>query len=154
MTVKPNKPMYKTLRVKLDDGSEVVVKRCTLQNTQMLLELQDELLEDYARCNGAIGEIIAKEEVRTRLQTVCNLLPIVSTKEPIEYLDFEKIQDNWEQLVVLFFNGSLNDDRQLVDVTTPSKISELHFFPYVQMLQKHVEIMTEEKEKTNAKKKD
>lgn len=148
---KTNKPTYKTLRVKQDDGSEVVVKRCTLEHTQTLLELQDELLEDYARCNGAIGEIIAKPEVRTRLQTVCNLLPIVNAKEPTEYLDFEKIQDNWEQLIVLFFNGSLNDDRQLVDVTTPSKVSELHFFPYVQMLQKHVEALEAEKDKTKKK---
>jgi hypothetical protein len=130
---KTNKPAYKTLRVKLDDGTEVVVKRCTLENTQVLLELQDELLEDYARCNGAIGEIIAKPEVRTRLQTVCNLLPLVNAKDPAEFLDFEKIQDNWEQLIVLFFNGSLNDDRQLVDVTTP------------------VETIAEEKEKTKKK---
>lgn len=148
---KTTKPMYKTLRVKLDDGSEVVVKRCTLENTQTLLEIQDELLEDYARCNGSIGEIIAKEAVRGRLQTMCNLLPLVSSKDPVEYLEFEKIQDNWEQLIVLFFNGSLTEDRQLTDVTTPSKVSELHFFPYVQMLQKHVEAMAEEKDKSKKK---
>jgi hypothetical protein len=65
-----------------------------------------------------------------------------------EFLKFEDICDNWEQLVVLFFNGSLNEERELENVTTPSKVSQLHFFPYLTILQKHVA----EKEKQDSRK--
>lgn len=141
------KPAYKTVRVTLDNGSSVNIKRCSLENTDTLLELQDELLEYYVKCNGYIGEIITDSVVREKLSAMCNILPIVSTSKDETYLDFEDIQDNWEQLVTLFFNGSLNEDRELENVTTPSKVSQLHFFPYVSLMQKHVE----EKEKEDQK---
>jgi hypothetical protein len=145
---KPTKPMYKTLKVMLDNGSTVQIKRCTLENLDTLLNLQDELLERYVRSNGYIGEFITDESVRANLLSMCNLLPIVSTKDPIEYLDFTTIEDNWEQLILLFFNGSLNEDsRELDNVTTASLVSQLHFFPYLTMLQKHVEQKAKEEEK-------
>lgn len=142
------KPSYKTQKVALDNGSSVQIKRCSLTNTDTLLQLQDELLEAYVECSGFIGEIIAKEPIREKLAAMCNILPIVSSTAKEEFLKFEDICDNWEQLVVLFFNGSLNDDRELENVTTASKVSQLHFFPYLTILQKHVA----EKEKQDSAK--
>jgi hypothetical protein len=136
--MKSTKPIYKTLKVQLDDGSSVQIKRCSLENTDTLLQLQDELLEYYVQCSGFIGEIITKDPVREKLTAMCNILPVVTTGGKEEFLKFEEISDNWEQLITLFFNGSLNDDRELENVTTSSKVSALHFFPYLQMLQKHV----------------
>jgi hypothetical protein len=142
--MKSTKPSYKTLRVQLDDGSSVQIKRCTLENTEILLQLQDELLEFYVSCNGFIGEIITKPVVRERLEAMCNILPTVNVSGKDEFLKFDDISDNWEQLILLFFNGSLNDERELENITNPSKVSQLHFFPYVQILQKYVNAKEEQ----------
>lgn len=146
------KPSYKTIKVKYDDGTEVQVKRCSLEDTATLLELQDSLLEAYVKCNGAVGELLYRTDIRDSLTTMCNMLPIVSTKESNEFLDFSRIEENWEQLVLLFFNGSLDEDRELRDASVPGHVSQLHFFGYVRMIQKHVESEKEANEKEKSKK--
>ncbi|MGL5923682.1 hypothetical protein [Chroococcidiopsis sp.] len=148
-----NKPVYKTLTVTLDNGSSVQVARVAVSELDTLLELQDRLLQKYVEANGMLGTMIANEDVRSQLSSMCGMLPIVgksSSGEP-QYLQFTDIQDNWEQLVTLFFNGSFDEEeREFTDVT-PSKISRLHFFPFQTLFNKYLE---EKREQESKKKSD
>ena len=126
---KLNKPTYKTEKVLLDTGEVIYIKRCALANMETLLEIQERLLNYLVDCDGDIGLLFTREEVLTDLKTICNLLPIVSSKE--EYLNFEDIQENWEQIIQLFFTDGLNEETRVISDITPSKVSKLHFLPYM-----------------------
>lgn len=134
------KPQYKTEKVVKDDGTVVQIRRCNLKDLDLLLEIQDRLLKRYVEEEGALGKLMSDEAVRSDLTTACSLLPLADKTKTGEdqYLDFEDIQDNWEQLVVLFFNGSFDEDTRTSPTLLPSKVSNLHFFPYLEMLRTHL----------------
>lgn len=131
------KPQYKTEKVLLDNGQTVQVGRCSLANLEFLLDIQDRLIQRYVECDGAIGLLFRDEDVISDLTNACLLLPIVGKEG--EYLNYEDICENWEQLIVLFFNGGLNQDTRFTDNLLPSKISQLHFLPYAEILKKYAE---------------
>jgi hypothetical protein len=90
-------------------------------------------------CQGAIipdkdkeSESDYKEyikEVNQLLNSICSILPIANTGKK-ETLNYEDIENNWEQLALLFFNGAIDvETRQITDIIS-SKVCELHFFPY------------------------
>lgn len=138
------KPTYKTEKIKKDDGSIVEVTRVALADQDTCLDLLDKLLHKYILADGAIGEIITDEELRSELKTLCSLLPIVNSKSAEQtYLDFDSISDNWEQLITLFFNGALNEDTREVKDVTPSRIGQLHFFPFLKNFKIHLAERTE-----------
>lgn len=139
------KPMYKTLKVTKDDGTVVEISRAAIDDYDTVLAIQDRLLEKYMEADLAFGQVISDPDVRSDLSTLCSVLPIVSAKNNPEksYLNFNDICDNWEQLIKLFFNGSLNEDTRELENLTPSLVSNLHFLPYGQMWNKH---LTQKKE--------
>lgn len=144
-TVKMKKPQYNTLAVTKDDGSVVQVKRTTLDNLQTLIELQDKLIEAFITYEASMGEILLDEEARSSLEAICGLLPVVGKDN--EYLEFKDIQENWEQLIVLFFHGGYDTERRELGTVKPSKVSDLHFLRYGEMLVKHLQIAKEREAK-------
>lgn len=148
MTALKNKPQYNTLAVKKDDGTTVQVGRVALKDLDTLLNLQEKLIRAYVDVNGAIGQIMADEDITSVLASICSLIPVVEKKGgEVVYLDYTEISENWEQLIVLFFNGGLNLDTRAADDVLPSQISQLHFFPYMDLINKEIERVKEEKSK-------
>lgn len=144
------KPQYKLERVIKDDGTAVNVCRCALADMDTLLEIQDRLAEAYVLADGAIGEIITKPEVQADLKSICSLLPLEQRgKGEVQYLDFDDISDNWEQLVSLFFNGSIDEETRSIKDISPSKVSQLHFLPYEKMIRTHLKTRAEQREAEN-----
>jgi hypothetical protein len=130
------KPTISTIDVVLDDGKQVKVSRCALKSMNTLLDAQSRLIQAYIECDGAVGAILMDEDIINTLTTICGLLPVQGTDT---FLDYETICENWEQLVVLFFNGGLNQVTREVsgeDILTPSKVASLHFLPYVEDIKK------------------
>lgn len=142
---KYQKPQYKTESIKLDNGSTVQIQRTPLANLDLLLDLQDKLLEQYIACDGNIGMLFKDEQVVNDLTIACNLLPIVGKDETLQ---FEDICENWEQIILLFFNGGLNPDTRRTDNIMPSRVSQLHFLPFGEMLMKHVKAIQEQKKES------
>ena len=139
------KPTYKTIKVTKDDNTSVDVGRAAIDDYNLVLEIQDRLLEKYMDADLSFGEVISDPNIRSDLSTLCGVLPIISAKNNPErtYLKFEDICENWEQLILLFFNGSLNlETREVTDIT-PSLVSNLHFLPYGQMWNKHLTMKKE-----------
>ena len=148
MTTTKLKPSYKTETVKKDDGTIIQIGRVALSDLDTLLEIQDWLVYKYIESDGAIGKFIADPELRSKLQTLCSLLPIIGSKNvEQEYLNFEDISENWEQLILLFFNGQINMENRQVNDISPSKVSQLHFLPYNEMMLKHLNQKRKELEK-------
>lgn len=146
-TLKSNKPTYKTLTVIKDNGQSVQIGRCSLASLETLMETQERLVSKYVKSNGAVGKLFLDPEVISDLEVACSLLPIVG--KPDTYLDYSEILENWEQLILLFFNGGFNQDTREVDELKPSKVSQLHFLPYMETVAKAIE---EEKERVEKEK--
>jgi len=146
-TGKSAKPQYKTEKVVRDDGSVVNICRCALADMDTLLEIQDRLTEAYVLCDGAIGEIITRPDVQADLQSICSILPLEQRlKGEVQYLNFEDIQENWEQLVALFFNGAIDQETRSISEVSPSRISRLHFLPYERMVKEHLKTRQKQRE--------
>lgn len=140
-TQKPSrKPSYKTEPITLDSGVVVQISRVALSDLDQVLDLQEQLIKAYVEVDGAIGKIINDPNIQSHLKTLCSLLPIVNPKatEP-EYLDFDDISENWEQLVTLFFNGGFDPQTRSLKGIDPSRISLLHFLPYTELAGKYIE---------------
>lgn len=146
------KPQYKPEKVVKDDGTVVNICRCSFADTDTLLQIQDRLVEAYVKCDGAIGAIIGNEETQADLRSICSLLPLEQKTKggEVQYLDFDDISDNWEQLVALFFNGSIDQNTRNVPDLAPSKVSQLHFLPYAQMIKKHIKAQQEKETENNS----
>lgn len=130
------KPQYKLIQIKLDTGTSVQIGRASLENIELLTELQDKLLDKYTQADGSIGPLLASdEEFVSNLRTACSVLPIVGTDS---YLDYDDIKENWEQLIVLFFNAGFDSDNRRHSSIVQPKVSELHFLPFVSQLNKYI----------------
>ena len=136
-----SKPTYETEKVTLDNGTVVEVKRVSMKNLSLFMELQERLLKKYFEHDGALINLIIDPEVISDLTAICNILPIVGKTE--QYLNFEDIQENWEQLVTLFFNSGLDAKTRTVEKIAPGKIGNLHFFPYLKVLNEYQESQKE-----------
>jgi len=131
MTIVKSKPSYNTLKVTLDNGSVVDIGRAALADMDQLLEIQDRLINKYIELDGAFGSIITDPEIRSDLTIACSLLPIISSKNTEQkHLEFSDIEDNWEQLITLFFNSALDHNTREISDVSASKVSQLHFLPY------------------------
>ena len=128
-----NKPSYQTLEVVLDNGNKTRVRRTPQVNLKRLIELQGELVGKYLEVNGAISELLIQEDTVELIKEYLGLLPIQGKDD--EYLDYEDIKENWEQLVKLVFNGSINEKTREIDSTTEPEVSKLHFLPFQLQLQ-------------------
>lgn len=139
--MKTNKPQYKTESVTRDDGTVCQVTRAAMKDVPAFLELQDKLLGRYVEVDGAFAKIMIDPDAIADLTAICSLLPLVEKTKSGEtqYLSFEDIQDNWEQLIVLFFNGDLNPEKREAESISPSRIGQLHFFPYLEVLKKYLD---------------
>jgi hypothetical protein len=130
------KPSISTIDVTLDSGKVVKIGRCALAKMDTLLEAQSSLIEAYIECDGAVGAILMDSDVIATLTLMCSVLPIHDTDE---FLKYEDICQNWEQLVLLFFNGGLNPTTREVsseNILNPSWVASLHFLPYVSEIKK------------------
>jgi len=136
-----SKPSYQTLEVVLDDGTKCRVKRTPQSNLKRLIELQSELTGKYVQSNGAIAELFVEDDVVELIREYVGLLPVQGKKDADNndvYLDYEDIKDNWEQLVKLIFNGSIDEKtRAYVEGATEPEVSKLHFLPFQSQLQIH-----------------
>lgn len=95
----------------------------------------------YMECDTAIGSIITDEETVAVLTDICNLLPIKGTDETLKYAD---IQEDWEQTVLLFFNGGLDSKTREVpamEILTASRVASLHFAPYKALVKKYADLI-------------
>lgn len=128
-----NKPSYQTLEVVLDNGNKIRVRRTPQVNLKRLIELQGELVGKYLEVNGAISELLIQEDTVELIKEYLGLLPIQGKDD--EYLNYEDIKENWEQLVKLVFNGSINEKTREIDNTTEPEVSKLHFLPFQLQLQ-------------------
>lgn len=132
------KKTYEPISVQLDNGQTVQVKRCTLSDLDELCKLQDKLLDFYIDCNGEIGKILANPEVVSILKSMCSLLPLVEkVNGETVFLDYDSIKDYWEQTYVLFFNSGLDKNTREIKEINKSLVSNLHFLPYDEMIQKY-----------------
>ena len=145
MTTISKKVTYQTEKVTRDDGSIVNVSRCALKDMPTLLEVQERLVRAYVECDGAVGAIMAEPSVQADLATICSLLPIEPRPKSgeVTYLCFDDISANWEQLIYLFFNGSIDITNRNVPSISSSRIAALHFLPYDKMIK---EILAEKVE--------
>lgn len=144
-----SKPVYNTVAVTLDNGSVVHVKRVAMKDMDTLLSLQESLMIKYVEVDGAIGKIIADADFRSQLESLCSILPLVEKTKTGEdkYLEFSSIEDNWEQLILLFLNGGLNPSTRRNDSPfTPSLISDLHFLPYIEIMKKTIQDLEKTRE--------
>jgi hypothetical protein len=130
-----NKPSYQTLEVILDSGEKVRVRRTPQSNLKRLIELQGELVGKYLEVNGAISELFVQDDIVALIKEYLGLLPIQGKDET--YLDYEDLKENWEQLVRLVFNGSIDEKTRKVEGTTEPEVSKLHFLPFELQLQNH-----------------
>ena len=128
-----NKPSYQTLEVVLDNGNKIRVRRTPQVNLKRLIELQGELVGKYLEVNGAISELLIQEDTVELIKEYLGILPIQGKDD--EYLNYEDIKENWEQLVKLVFNGSINEKTREIDSTTEPEVSKLHFLPFQLQLQ-------------------
>lgn len=147
MTSKTTKPQYKTIKVILDNGTAVNIGRASLENIDTLLDVQDRLLEKYILEDGALGKLLLDTDFIADLKLICSLLPVIGTSNS---LNFEDIQENWEQLVTLFLNGGFNPETRRMDAISESEVAKLHFLPYGKMLNTHLATY-QEREKQSAK---
>lgn len=132
-----NKPSYNTVTVIKDDGTRVNVKRVALKDLETLQDCLDRLLTKFIEYEGGFGSIISDPEVENDLKTACSLLPIVGRSgDQQEYLNYEDIKENWEQLILLFFSKGLDVNTRELKSLDAGLISELHFFAHPKMLQK------------------
>lgn len=130
-----NKPSYQTLEVVLDSGEKVRVRRTPQSNLKRLIELQGELVGKYLEVNGAISELFIQDDIVALIKEYLGLLPIQGKDEA--FLDYEDLKENWEQLVRLVFNGSIDEKTRKVEGTTEPEVSKLHFLPFELQLQTH-----------------
>ena len=137
------KPDHNSISVTLDSGKVVYITRTALANVESLLALQEKLVELYMECDTAIGSIITDDETVAVLTELCNLLPIKGTDETLNYDD---IKENWEQTILLFFNGGLDVATREVTfdkILTASKVASLHFAPYRAYVKKYADQIQE-----------
>lgn len=139
------RPTYKTEKVVKDNGTVVYVGRATADNMDTLLDVLSRLGALYVKQDGAIGTALADPQVIADLELVCSLLPIVGSKAEQEYLSYDDIKENWEQLILLFFNGGLNTETREMEDLVAGKISSLHFLPVGKAMQKALDELRAEK---------
>lgn len=142
---KISKTSYTPLTVLTNEGTELKVKRCSVKDISTLIEIQERLVQAYVKTEGALGVLLSDESIQADLKSMCSLLPLETKKNgEVQYLEFESIEDSWEQIGYLFFNGSITaDNRELTDIT-PSGVSNLHFLPYQKMLREAVQALVPE----------
>lgn len=130
------RPQYKLLPVRKDDGSVVNVARTPMAQMQELIDVQDRLLEKYVVADGALSTLLLQPDFVADLELACGLLPIAGKED--EYLSFDDIKENWEQLVHLFFNSNFDTETRIHGSITQPKVSQLNFLPYSEILNKHL----------------
>jgi hypothetical protein len=150
MTTSKNlKPAYNTLALKTNSGATIQVKRTSTANLSRLMVLQEELLVEYVRTDGALGALLSDDLVVEKIREFLGLLPVVGKEG--EYLDYDLISENWEQLFTLVFNSAYDEEkRESIDVK-PSLVSNLHFLPYPKMINPLIQARALEEEETRMK---
>lgn len=137
-----NKPFYQTLEVKLDNQTKPVrVRRVPQEDVKKLISLQDELLKIYIEADGSLASILVDEYSVDLIKQFIGLLPIEGEKTESgeqKFLNYDDISENWEQLVRLVFNGSLDEKTRNIDGVTPSLVSNLHFLPFETQRENHL----------------
>lgn len=145
-----SKPSYQTLEVLLDDGTKVRIKRTTQNNLKELITLQDELIGLYVNADAAIASLLCDDSAVAIIKQYIGLLPIEGKKTESGgqvYLDYDNISENWEQLVKLVFNGSLDEKTRNIEGVTPSLVASLHFLPFETQRESHLHQKRVEKTK-------
>src|SRR6056300_599327 len=144
------KPAYNTVKIQLDDGTYVHVKRCATSDLEAFLELLEELVKEYIICEGALSSILVQPKMVANLEAICGLLPLVGKGDETKYLEYDSIKDNWEQLAQLFFNRDLDVKTREFKSLEPGSIAALHFFPHIKVVQaalKELKAQRKEEEK-------
>ena len=114
-----------------DTGEIVFIKRVNRDSLKDFWELQCEVLEIYVKSNASFAAIMMDDDGYTLLKTMCEMVPIKGTTTA--YLDFLRLEDDYEQLERLFCNSSITDNSKesaLEEGIKPSIISLLHRFDY------------------------
>lgn len=112
----------------MNNGKVVAVKRSSLKDLQTLIDLQESLLAKYIDQGGeGFAQLMLDEEFTSELAAFINLIPLA---DGLGNLVFEEMNEDWEQLQQLVFNGNYTVDTQAVMNLTPSLFSKLNFLPF------------------------
>lgn len=126
-----------TLIVTKNDGKSVAVKRSPLKDLQTLIDLQESLLSKYIEAGGeGFAALMLDDEFSTELATFINLIPLADGSGN---LAFEELDEDWEQLQQLVFNGNYSIDNANVMELSPSKFSKLNFLPFTKVAVPHLQ---------------
>lgn len=123
----------------------VLVKRVKRAQLADLITLQQQLLQEFLRVNGAVGAAIASPVAWSVITKIAALLPVVGQEKP--GLDLSPIEDDTEQLGRIFFTESaytelIEEGAQI----KPSLISGLNSLDYRGDLGKAIETLRKELE--------
>lgn len=109
----------------------VYARRVPASKGRELSQLLDQLLEIFCYYNGAIGSIVYEEPAAVEvMQRICKLIPVDGQAEP--GIDFEKIENDLEQLCRIFFTQSMDEagNMNTAGGLRPSLLSDLHHLDY------------------------
>lgn len=122
-----------TLAITKNDGSVVRVKRSTLKDIKLLIELQESLLSTYIEEGGdGFAEMLLDDDFYSQVSTFISLIPL---SDGSGNLKLEDIDEDWTQLQQLIFNGSYSSDDTLTSLVSmsPSLFSKLNFLPFTKV---------------------
>ena len=105
---------YNDVKVYYSDSTEVICKPVSNENIDVFRNCIQTIVTSFYRNDGAIRDCLSDEEVANAFESACSVIPVKNVKsksDEVQYLEWEKIKDNYEQLIVLFCNSSLKPDR-------------------------------------------
>lgn len=122
---------YDDVIVVYDDKSERIVKRFSDENIDAFKDCTEKIITEFYANDFALRDILQDPEVELAFEQLCSIIPVVrkgfkSSAGEVEYLDWEKIKHDYEQLIVLFCNASLKADRTFTGYD-PGLVIKLNF---------------------------
>lgn len=127
------------LKILCDDDTEVNIRRIKRVNLAKFSEKHEKILESILSFNGRIGNFLAVDKNYNLLVELCKLIPV--DEEP-KFLDFTKIENNYELITLLFFSTSYNPETGNFDLGDdgitykPSLLNQFNFVEYEELMGK------------------
>ncbi|PLS68535.1 MAG: hypothetical protein CV045_07420 [Cyanobacteria bacterium M5B4] len=133
---------FNNIEVVYSNSHKYHINRVSNENFQSFAELLEKITIQYYKYDGAIGEMLQVPEIVEDFENLCSIIPVKKVQggkigKEEEFLDWEMIRDNWEQLVILFCNSGLTEDRDATPIAPPL-LAKLNFLSTSKWVQKVV----------------